>query len=136
MTLLDPGIGAYDRPRTRADDAEVTSPDSLVTWLTDHPRLDVSEPEDVTIGGVSATQVTVDIAEGQGYESPNCPGTQCVLLFGTPQFSYFAEDGRRIRLQVLETGGRTLAITTEPPIADYDAGAALADQLLATVAFE
>ena len=80
--------------------------------------------------------MTVDLAEGQGYESPNCsPGIQCVLLFGTPQFAYFAEDGRRIRLQVLETGGRTLAITTEPPTANYDAGVSLADQLLATVAF-
>ena len=56
MTLFDPESEHAEQRAPDVDAAEVTSPDSLVTWLTDHPRLDVSEPEDVTIGGVPATR--------------------------------------------------------------------------------
>jgi hypothetical protein len=137
VTLFDPE-SEHTGAVPDSDTVLITSPESLTTWLAEHPRLDVSEPAEVTIGGQPAVEVTVEIAEGQGYESPTfCgPGIECVLLLGTPQFGYYAESGRRIRFQVLETGGRTLAILTEATVASYEDGVALADQLLATVEFQ
>jgi hypothetical protein len=137
MTLFDPQSDHTEGPPV-ADPAKVTSPESLVTWLTEHSRLEAGEPTEVTIGGVPATEVTVEVAEGEGYTNALVcnPSVECVVLLGTPQFSYFAELGTPIRFQVLETGGRTLAILTEAPDPGFAAAAALADQLLATVTFE
>jgi hypothetical protein len=110
LTLINDSMMLFDPESEHAggtpdlEAAEVTSPDSLITWLAEHPRLEVSVPEEVTIGGVPAIEVTVEIAQGEGYEAPTAcnPGIECVLLLGTPQFDYFAEVDSPIRFQVLK----------------------------------
>jgi len=136
-SLADPESTQNGPGGPDVDDVGIDSAESLVKWLTTNPRLKSTKPVDIEIGGVPATEVVVEVAEGQAYESPaGCgQGVKCVLLVVMPDigFSYFIEPGRPLRVQVLDVDDRTVFITTEPPRADYEGGIASADQLLDTV---
>jgi serine/threonine protein kinase len=104
-------------------DARITSaPDDVVTWLRNHPNLDVSKPTPVTVGGVSGTSFDVEISPvpEDNETSAGCGPIPCVFLFAfTGQrdgtgLAVWADDTNR--LVVLEdVEGETVIIAISVP---------------------
>lgn len=88
--------------------------DDLVTWLTEHPGLNTSEPAPVTLGGLEGQ--VIDVRKDPDWSGP-CPGL--VSLFthrGTindPGW-WDVNDRKRLRLFFLDAGdGHTVTVHVE-----------------------
>ena len=125
--LADPEIEFQDN-EPAIDNVEIDSPQTLVKWLKNHPRLNITKTAKTTIGDVPTTELVVEVAKGKEYASPGAcgQGVGCVVLFVLTDmgFGYYVVPGRPLRVQVLEVGGRTVFTLTEPPKADYEGGIA------------
>jgi hypothetical protein len=85
----------------------VDAPKDMVGWLQQHPYLQTSKPEPVTVGGVKGLQF--DVVPGdlpKGY-NPTCSSIidnpNCVDLFGlSTGATIFLAEGEKVRFIVLE----------------------------------
>jgi hypothetical protein len=107
--------------------------DSIVVWFQEHPRLRVSEPTLVTVGG--ADGVTFDAEATQPYQNAACGPSECVLLWMTPNSVFVLSQEDALRLMVLDVDGETVIVTVEATRENFDEFAADAEQMLATVSF-
>lgn len=131
---------ADGRAATSADyvaaDSTEPVPRALTDWLGRHPRLRASAPAPATIGGAAATRI--DVEPVNGYASQVCAGP-CVLLFALaaerPNYRVVKlEQGRRMRLYVMDRGDRTLVISIVAPIDGFERSIGDAESVVKTVA--
>jgi hypothetical protein len=115
----------------------VKAPRDLVGWFQDHPLLQTSKPEPVTVGGVKGEQFEVVVKDLPKGSHGEC-GLECVDVFslsGGEQSTYFLErEDRERRVIVLENvKGETVVIVPSSPPEKFDEFAPEAEMVLESV---
>lgn len=85
------------------------SSDAMTTWLSTHPALDATEPQEVTLGGATGSWVDVQLAEDWSQSCMN----GLTLVTGRPddREAWAINGNERIRLYVLDLpAGDTVTI--------------------------
>ena len=87
----------------------------IVGWLVEHPELDTTEPQPVSLGGLDGFQVDVTVTAGSTSSSPNCPPADvCVDMIATPDgwWEGLVPELPAVRLILLATpDGGTVAVS-------------------------
>jgi hypothetical protein len=117
----------------------VDAPEDMVGWLQQHPYLQTSNPETVTVGGVKGVEFDVVMGDlPKGY-NPTCSSIidnpNCVDLFrlSTGETIFLAE-GEKIRFIVLEdVEGETVTIGFSSLAGDFDKFVPEAQKVIDTV---
>ena len=117
----------------------VDAPKDMVGWLQQHPYLQTSKPEPVTVGGVKGLQFDVVVGDlPKGY-NPTCSSIvgqpNCVdlvrLSTGEP---IFLAEGEKVRVIVLEDlEGETVTIGFFSPPSEFEEFAPEAQKVIDTV---
>ena len=107
--------------------------DDLAAWLQGHQGFEAGEPEAVTIGTATAEQW--DDVVGPGIDYPECGSERCVPLFAGRGGIIFADAGWKERTMVVDVGGESLLVNISAPPEKFDALAAEAQEVLATLQF-
>ncbi len=115
----------------------VEAPKDLVGWFQDHPLLQTSKPEPVTVGGVKGEQFEVVVEDLPKDFHGEC-GLECVDVSsqsGGEQSTYFLEkEDRERRVIVLENvKGETVEIVFSSPPEKFDEFAPEAEKVLKSV---
>src|SRR5215216_2245021 len=117
----------------------VDAPKDMVGWLQQHPYLQTSKPEPVTVGGVKGVEFDVVVGDLPQYYIPTCTSIvgnpNCVDLFrlstGGPIFQI---EGDKVGGIVLEdVGGETVAIGFYSPASEFGELAPEAQKVLDSV---
>jgi pimeloyl-ACP methyl ester carboxylesterase len=131
-----------DRPVP--DEAVGRSAEELASWLAEHPDLDASDPQPVSVGGLNGFAVEIAIAPHSTNTPVSCPsGEVCVDLFAPPHLEYawrLVGRGDRARMILLATADNsgTVLIAADPYDhlgTDLEAFDALAKPLLDSIDF-
>jgi hypothetical protein len=117
----------------------VDAPSNIAGWLQQHPYLQTSNPEPVTVGGVKGVEVDVAVGDlPKGY-NPTCSSIvgqpNCVdlvrLSTGEP---VFVVEGEKVRVIVLEDlEGETVTIGFFSPASEFEEFAPEAQKVIDTV---
>src|SRR5215213_4145174 len=117
----------------------VDAPKNIDGWLQQHPYLQTSNPEPVTVGGVKGVEVDVVVGDlPKGY-NPTCSSIvgqpNCVdlvrLSTGEP---IFLAEGEKVRVIVLEDlEGETVTIGFFSPASEFEEFAPEAQKVIDTV---
>ena len=117
----------------------VDAPEDMVGWLQQHPYLQTSKPEPVTVGGVKGLQFDVVMGDRPQYYIPTCTSIignpNCVDLFrlstGGP---ILLVEGEKAGVIVLEdVGGETVTIGFVSPASEFGEFAPEAQKVLDSV---
>jgi hypothetical protein len=90
-----------------------TTPTELVDWYRSVPGLAVSDPVEVSVGGLSGLQIDVALREGT-CTFEDVPGTPLIMGSGVSELHHGIGERMGVRLIILEWGGAgniTLEIT-------------------------
>lgn len=121
-----------------SDERKAAAPDDLVGWLRDHPNLETSEPEPVTVGGISGQQFDVSVSPAPEDHSPSCGPDPCVLLLGFVEGGgLWIWEGDRMSMIVLddiEDETLVIAVTARPD--EFDGLLSKAEEVLETVEWD
>ena len=117
----------------------VDAPKDIDGWLQQHPYLQTSKPEAVTVGGVKGLQFDVGVGDlPKGY-NPTCssiggqPNRVDLLRLSTGGPVFVAE-GEKVRVIVLEDiGGEMVAIGFASPTSEFEEFAPEAKKVTDTV---
>lgn len=112
------------------DESVDTSVDGYLAWLQQHPRVDTTEPREVSVAGRPAIQVDVTLKPGEGSRVSRLG----LMYFGADSPAVGPSDGETHRLLLLEVGGETVVIDIWSE--DIEAHAAAAQPLLDSFVFE
>jgi uncharacterized protein YjbI with pentapeptide repeats len=125
----------YD-PKNPASGEVMPAPEgkeAVVSWLRNHPYLEVGEPEPFEVGGVSGARLDVAISSMPESYPPKC-GLPCVPLFqdsqGEPISTYTSFEARFV---VLEVDGETVIATIVSREDKFDDFLPQAEEVLSTV---
>ncbi len=118
----------------------VDAPKNIDGWLQQHPYLQTSKPEPVTVGGVKGVQFDVVVGDlPQNYYIPTCTSIvgnpNCVDIFrlrtGRP---ILLVEGEKVRVTVLEdVEGETVTIGFGTLASDFDEFAPKAQKVVDSV---
>ncbi len=119
------------------------TPQGLTEWLVSNPNVDVSAPEQTTVGGVPATTLEVTISPDNVNVDPGCPSDvrSCLrLLWIAPHHDLAIGYGEAIRLYMfnVETGGadEMMVVSLDSPSSQSLAQlTTLVEPILASVRF-
>src|SRR5215207_5334863 len=117
----------------------VDAPEDMVGWFQQHPYLQTSKPEPVTVGGVKDLQFDMVVGDRPQYYIPTCTSIvgnpNCVDLFrlssGGPIFLIEGEKAGGIVLE--DVGGETVAIGFYSPASEFGELAPEAQKVLDSV---
>jgi hypothetical protein len=109
----------------------------MVGWFQQHPYLQTSKPEPVTVGGVKGVQLDV-VVEDLPEDHFGVCGSDCVDLFANlstvSALPVFQVEGDKMRLIVLEgVKGFGAKITYTSPTTEFDEFAPEAQKVIDTV---
>jgi hypothetical protein len=97
----------------------VEAPDDLVGWYQNHPYLETTKPEPVTVGGVKGQQFDM-VAEVPEDHLSKC-GAGCVDLFGETLADLATlYEGDKYRVMLLDVKGETVDVDYGGPIPNFD----------------
>src|SRR3712207_4874291 len=138
------GLGFFNvqdvyKPTTTGSAIVVDAPKDMVGWLQQHPYLQTSKPEPVTVGRVKSLQFDVGVGDlPKGY-NPTCSSIigdpNCVDLFrlSTGDTVSLAE-GEKMRVIVLEdVEGETVTIGFVSPASEFEEFVPEAQKVIDTV---
>jgi hypothetical protein len=117
----------------------VDAPEDMVGWLQQHPYLQTSKPEPVTVGGVKGVQFEVVVGDRPQYYIPICTSIvgnpNCVDLFrlstGGPILLVEGDKAGGIVLE--DVGGETVTIGFVSPASEFGELAPEAQKVLDSV---
>ena len=138
------GLGFFNvqdvyKPTTTGSAIVVDAPKDMVGWLQQHPYLQTSKPEPVTVGGVKGLQfdmVMVDLPKGY---NPTCSSIidnpNCVDLFRlSTGDTIFLAEGEKMCVIVLEdVEGETVTIGFISPASEFGEFVPEAQKVIDTV---
>ena len=117
----------------------VDAPEDMVGWLQQHPYLQTSNPEPVTVGGVKGLQFDVVVGDlPKGY-NPTCSSIvdnpNCVDLFRLSTAEpIFVAEGEKVRVTILEdVEGETVTIGFSSPASEFEEFVPEAQKVIDTV---
>jgi hypothetical protein len=132
-------VGAYEvyKPTKTGALNVVEEPEDMVGWFQEHPYLQTSKPEPVTVGGVKGLQFDV-VVEDMPEDHVGVCGSECVALFANlstvSALPVFQVEGDKMRLIVLEDmKGDGATITYTSPATEFDEFAPEAQEVIDTV---
>jgi hypothetical protein len=132
-------VGAYEvyKPTQTGALNVVEEPKDMVGWFQQHPYLQTSKPEPVTVGGVKGVQLDV-VVEDLPEDHFGVCGSDCVDLFANlstvSALPVFQVEGDKMRLIVLEgVKGFGAKITYTSPTTEFDEFAPEAQKVIDTV---
>ena len=99
----------------------VKAPEDLVEWFQDHPYLNTSEPEPVTVGGIKGEQFDLVVEAPEDYYG-QCGSADCmdVWMLSTGEALWFVE-GIKTHLVILEdVEGNTVVIDINTSPGEFD----------------
>jgi hypothetical protein len=117
----------------------VDAPRDIVAWEQQHPYLQTSEPEPVTVGGVKGVQFDVVLGDLPKDYSGTCRSIvghrNCVDLFRlSTGRQLFQAEGEKVRVTVLEdVEGETVTIGFGTLASDFDEFASKAQKVVDSV---
>ena len=129
-------VGAYEvyKPTKTGALNVVEEPKDMVGWFQQHPYLQTSKPEPVTVGGVKGVQLDV-VVEDLPEDHFGVCGSDCVDLFANlstvSALPVFQVEGDKMRLIVLEGNGVTITYTS--PATEFEEFAPEAQKVIDTV---
>ena len=129
---------AYKPTRTGTPNV-VDAPKDMVGWFQQHPYLQTSKPEPVTVGGVKGLQFDVVVGDRPQYYIPICTSIvgnpNCVDLFRLSTAEpIFVAEGEKVRVTVLEeVKGETVMIGFSSPATEFDEFAPHAQKVVDSV---
>ena len=92
----------------------VEAPKDLAGWLQNHPYIETSKPEPITVGGVKGLQFDV-VAKGVPEDHYSLCGTNCVDMFQVSTGNVALFEGEKLHSIVLEdVEGETVYIDHGP----------------------
>ena len=138
------GLGFFNvqdvyKPTTTGSAIVVDAPKDMVGWLQQHPYLQTSKPEPVTVGGVKGLQFDVVVGDRPQYYIPTCTSIignpNCVDLFRlSTGDTIFLAEGEKMRVIVLEdVEGETVTIGFASPASEIGEFASEAQKVLDSV---
>ena len=113
--------------------------DGLTDWFVGNPDMDVSDPEDITIGDeIVAKTFTFDVSDANVNDEPGCPVKSCLNVLWINEGHVFGiGDGSGERLYLFSVGAgsdaRTVVVSVDAPIQKLDQLTADVDAILATL---
>jgi hypothetical protein len=117
----------------------VDAPKDMVGWFQQHPYLQTSKPEPVTVGGVKGLQFDVVVGDlPKGY-NPTCStivgNPNCVDNFRlSTGWPIFVAEGEKVRVTVLKNvEGETVSIGFSSPPTEFDEFAPHAQKVVDSV---
>ena len=138
------GLGFFNvqdvyKPTTTGSAIVVDAPNNIDGWLQQHPYLQTSNPEPVTVGGVKGLQFDVVVGDlPKGY-NPTCSSIidnpNCVDLFRLSTGGlFFVAEGYPVRVIVLEDlEGETVTIGIFSPASEFEEFVPEAQKVIDTV---
>lgn len=101
----------YD-PQKLPKQAAIPEPEDWAAWYQNHPYLETTKPEPVSVGGISGVRFTVEAASApENYPEDVCGPDPCVSVFplsdGTPVVHALGEPEQ---LTIVEVGAETVLI--------------------------
>jgi hypothetical protein len=138
------GLGFFNvqevyKPTRTGSAIVVDAPEDMVGWLQQHPYLQTSKPEPVTVGGVKGLQFDVVVGDlPKGY-NPTCStivgNPNCVDLFRlSTGWPIFVAEGEKVRVTVLKNvEGETVTIGFVSPASEFGEHAPEAQKVLESV---
>jgi hypothetical protein len=152
LPTATPGDGIYffRRPRATKPDGTLdasagTTAEALVAWLAANAAWTVTPAKDVSVGGLTGSQIDAVIGQEVLTHPSDCPVQVCVVLFRgkdpstkpTWQWDWGSAGPEKQRLYLLSAGDEVVLIAVDS--LDGTTFAALtkaADEILATVEFD
>ena len=130
------------KPTRTGEPNVVDAPEDMVGWFQQHPYLQTSKPEPVTVGGVKGLQFDVVVGDLPQYYIPTCTSIignpNCVdlarLSTGGPILLVEGDKAGVIVLEDVE--GETVAIGFYSPATKFDEHAPEAQKVIDTVKWE
>lgn len=115
-----------------------TTLDAYLAWLLAHPRLDVSEPVDVTVAGRRAKQVEFALKPGEreNYVQGQIPSRLGVAWFGDESVAVGPSERDRFRFTLVDLGTETLLVYAWTFSDDMSPISDELDELLASLTIE
>jgi hypothetical protein len=117
----------------------VDAPKDMVGWFQQHPYLQTSKPEPVTVGGVKGLQFDVVVGDlPKGY-NPTCStivgNPNCVDNFRlSTGWPIFVAEGEKVRVTVFKNvDGETVSIGFSSPATEFDEFAPHAQKVVDSV---
>ncbi|MFL5674272.1 MAG: hypothetical protein ACJ779_04650 [Chloroflexota bacterium] len=116
--------------------------DGITGWFVSHPDLVVTEPANVTVGGLDGKRFTLTSAPSStAHYPPDCPVLTCVNLWkaqgATWQWDWGIGSSEKQRMDVLAAkDGVVLVIVDSLDGTTYDSLIKTADKVLSTVTFD
>jgi len=127
------------KPTTTGSAIVVDAPKNIAGWLQQHPYLQTSKPEPVTVGGVKGVEFDVVVGDlPKGY-NPTCSSIagnpNCVdLVRLSTSWPVFVAEGAKVRVIVLEDlEGETVTIGIFSPASEFEEFAPEAQKVIDTV---
>jgi hypothetical protein len=117
----------------------VDAPKDMVGWLQQHPYLQTSQPEPVTVGGVKGVEFDVGVGDSPEGYNPTCSSIigdpNCVdLVRLSTGGSLFVAEGYPVRVIVLEDlEGETVTIGIFSPASEFEEFVPEAQKVIDTV---
>ena len=127
------------KPTTTGTPYVVDAPEDMVGWLQQHPYLQTSKPEPVTVGGVKGLQFDVVVGDLPQNYVPTCTsivGTpNCVDLFrlSTGGRIFLTEGDKASAIVLEDVEGETVAIGFVSPASEFGELAPEAQKVLESV---
>jgi hypothetical protein len=113
----------------------VEAPEDMVGWFQEHPYLQTSKPEPVTVGGVKGVRFDV-VVEDLPEDHYGVCGSDCVDLFRLSTGSPVSQvEGDKVRLIVLDDvkGDNGVTIGLVSPATEFDEFAPEAQKVIESV---
>ena len=111
------------------------APEDMLSWLQEHPRLDVEPPSRVSVGGVGGQQF--DAIASEPKKGPEFCSEACVPLFYITNNNFWVGKSEKYRFIVLDdVEGQTVTIFFGGPAVEFDESLPKAQKVLDTVKWE
>jgi hypothetical protein len=127
------------KPTTTGTPSVVDAPKDMVAWTQQHPYLQTSNPEPVTVGGVKGLQFDVVVGDLPQNYVPTCTsivGTpNCVDLFrlSTGEPILLVEGDKASAIVLEDVGGETVTIGFGSPTSEFEEFAPEGQKVVDTV---
>jgi hypothetical protein len=131
IQFLDPG-SRQSGGRVKAVEV-ATSVDGVVAWFEEHPRLEASDPQPVTMGG--AEGVVFELTAARPTIIRPAGSRAAVFLWSGLNGTYALLDDDRALVYLLDVDGETVMVFVSSGADVFDEFAADADEMLAALSF-
>lgn len=115
------------------------SSDAMTTWLSTHPALDATTPQEVTLGGATGSWVDVQLADDWDYTCPGGPQGGLRLVTGEPENSigmWSIVPNEKIRFYALDPpAGDTVTIVISTDVSGFNDAIDLAAPVVESFTF-